>query len=259
MIETCERRSVRAIRELLLGASLMLLGGCGLALDFDPPDLQRADAGDIDGGRDGHDGGSDASVDPGGDGGASDGAVPIDAAHDAGDGARDSGLDTGVLDAGVVVPCRTSSDCAVTEHCARLLGRCYGEGVCRPRPTACPDVADPVCGCDWESYGNPCEASGAGMNVMQRGACPPRLREWCALPVLAPADEGCGRCFDDEDCGAVFPFCVASACMPGGEGVCAGNPGLGRCHDARQCRETESCVGSVSDVCLPMDGRCVER
>ncbi|MDQ3032637.1 MAG: hypothetical protein M3Y87_09490 [Myxococcota bacterium] len=248
----------------LLAIGGCVVGGCGLALDLDPPDLQGADASARDGGRE-LDGGFDAAIDPDRDGGTSDGgtsdaSVRADAAVDA---SRDGGSDAGHADAGTGIACRTSSDCVpLIEHCSRPRGSCFGEGVCRLRATACVGVvAEPVCGCDWEQYSSPCEASRRGTSVMQGGVCPMAILagEWCALRPMADAVGGCARCFDDADCGAFFPICVASACAVGGEGLCAGDPGLSGCHDGRQCDGGEICLGSVSDVCIPMDGRCGPR
>jgi hypothetical protein len=239
--------------------------GCGLVLDVDPPDPQRVDGG-----------GMDAGVDPEQDAAVIDaGAMDAEARSDASDPAdATTPADALVaIDARVVVDatiavdattlrCRTSSDCAEREYCARPRGTCYGEGDCVPIPTGCPDVVDPVCGCDWEAYGNPCEAATRGSNVMQGGACPLRMfgTEWCSLsPMAAPHPAGCARCFDDGDCGGLAPICVGSSCRPGGEGLCAlGPPPAGDCYDGRQCRDTEHCVGSAIDVCLPLQGVCDE-
>jgi Kazal-type serine protease inhibitor-like protein len=45
-------------------------------------------------------------------------------------------------------------------------------GVCRPRPSACLTVIDPVCGCDGSPYDNECWAQKAGVDVLSAGSCP---------------------------------------------------------------------------------------
>lgn len=248
-------RSARAVSIFVVSASL--LGGCGLVLDLDPPDPTEVDAGSQT---------RDAAVDPD-DAGALDGAIEMDASAGRDGGPSDAGHDAAPPDASPApdaggATCASALDCSPAEHCARPPGRCFGPGECRARPLACPDVADPVCGCDWSEHANPCEASAAGTGVMQAGACPTRTfdTEWCDREPAAPSEPaGCARCFDDRDCGGLAPICVASACVAGGEGLCAlGPPPLGDCYDERQCRPDERCAGAVIDVCPPRQGVCVE-
>jgi Kazal-type serine protease inhibitor domain len=44
-------------------------------------------------------------------------------------------------------------------------------GTCASLPQVCPDIFQPVCGCDAQTYGNACEANTAGMSVASSGPC----------------------------------------------------------------------------------------
>ncbi len=67
--------------------------------------------------------------------------------------------------------CTDNTECSKTEYCAKVNGDCSGTGQCEPRPTLCPLVFKPVCGCDGVTYVNSCEAHHAGVNVLHDGAC----------------------------------------------------------------------------------------
>lgn len=113
-------------------------------------------------------------------------ALESDAAPDADldtapDAEPDTEPDTGEPDAAPDTPdsdtgtgggeCDSNTQCAPTDYC--FHDGCEGTGVCVERPELCPLVWDPVCGCDGMTYGNSCDAAGAGVNVKSTGECPP--------------------------------------------------------------------------------------
>lgn len=66
--------------------------------------------------------------------------------------------------------------CGATEFCSYTLAElCGGDdssGVCEPRPQGCTANVDPVCGCDFNTYSNECEANAAGVSITSLGECP---------------------------------------------------------------------------------------
>jgi len=68
------------------------------------------------------------------------------------------------------IHCWSNQDCAPDWYC--FFHVCAAEtGICMPRPEVCPDIWDPVCGCDGVTYPNACEAARAGMSVDYPGEC----------------------------------------------------------------------------------------
>jgi hypothetical protein len=69
----------------------------------------------------------------------------------------------------------TAHACNAAEYCAYEPGQSCGaadaESVCKPRPSECPAVLAPVCGCDGKTYGNVCEAAGGGVGILKNGPC----------------------------------------------------------------------------------------
>ena len=71
----------------------------------------------------------------------------------------------------VDIPCTSNVDCSEDEFCSKKVGNCNGAGTCQPKPEVCPEVWDPVCGCDGQTYGNSCLAAASGVNVDYEGEC----------------------------------------------------------------------------------------
>jgi Kazal-type serine protease inhibitor-like protein len=69
----------------------------------------------------------------------------------------------------------TGLQCADDEFCSfapdAICGAADQTGVCQPKPEACIEIFQPVCGCDDRTYGNSCEANSAGVSVASEGAC----------------------------------------------------------------------------------------
>jgi len=67
--------------------------------------------------------------------------------------------------------CNSNADCNEADYCFSGDG-CDAPGICQPRPQVCTLELNPVCGCNGRTYGNPCEAARAGVNVASQGICP---------------------------------------------------------------------------------------
>jgi eight-cysteine-cluster-containing protein len=110
---------------------------------------------------------SGSTQDAGTDAGSNiDATVPPDAGSDA-------GSDSGPREVGCGA--RLGDTCTTSEYCdfpTSLCGRADGTGICRPRPVECGSDANPVCGCNGETYANECSAYIAGVDVSSTGTCP---------------------------------------------------------------------------------------
>ena len=87
-----------------------------------------------------------------------------------------------------LTPCKGATDCKEDHYCARPKGHCDAEGTCEAKPVGCPDVVEPVCGCDGATWSNGCDASAAGVSVAHGGACD--VQVVCVGKVCPDGSEG---------------------------------------------------------------------
>jgi len=71
----------------------------------------------------------------------------------------------------VVSECMGNWECGLRKFCLFPEGKCSGPGVCTEKPRVCPLYYGPVCGCNMNTYGNPCEAYANGVSISYAGEC----------------------------------------------------------------------------------------
>ena len=179
------------------------------------------------------------------------------------------------------VECTSGFYCmySATDEC----GVTGATGVCNAIPEVCPDIDEPVCGCDGVTYSNKCDASQAGFSVAAPGSCDgpePSLLcggtegllcgpgEFCLYGPDAECgfDNMVGKCVPKpEVCSDIFaPVCGCDGTIYGNEceahaagtsvasmDFCEGPPPIGECGGmgALSCSEDQFCSYPDDDAC----------
>lgn len=90
-------------------------------------------------------------------------------------------------------PCVNNEMCEDNAYCHFLDGLCSDTGFCQELPEGCPEVYEPVCGCDGTTYSNSCSAASVGQSLLHVGACEDTSDEICGgiAGVACDADSFC--------------------------------------------------------------------
>lgn len=131
--------------------------------------------------------------------------------------------------------CETNDDCNATDYCEGES--CGGSGTCEAKPTDCPAVFDPVCGCDGVTYDSECDAELLGVRIESPGPCP---------------------CTDNSDC-AELDYCAGETCE--GDGTCELRPTICPLIFQPVCgcdsvTHGNSCDAAANGVRVDFDGPC---
>jgi len=152
--------------------------------------------------------------------------------------------------------CADNEACLSSEYCEG--DGCSLPGMCVERPPACPQIFDPVCGCDAQTYGNACEAATAGVRVKFEGECPCLSDDGCEPDEYCAADNSCkdpGDCaVKPELCPLVFdPVCGCdgttydNACEAGAAGVRVSADEPCECVNNDDCDLSDYCNANTCD------------
>jgi hypothetical protein len=155
-------------------------------------------------------------------------------------------------------PCTSQADCGDLSY-AKLVF-CKAEicgspaGHCTTIPGACPELFEPVCGCDGRGYTNDCFSDLASVGVAYGGPCRSGAITACAAVQPCPNGQTCINDPRAACAGAACSGVCVAACAEGACGAVPGDAGL----TAGCLSGTQACVANATGTCdAGLCGSCV--